>query len=28
MSQCAKTIAKLGAAERVAEVCLEVANGQ
>ena len=27
MSQCAKTIAKLGAAERVAEVCLEVANG-
>jgi UDP-N-acetylglucosamine--N-acetylmuramyl-(pentapeptide) pyrophosphoryl-undecaprenol N-acetylglucosamine transferase len=27
MSQCAKKIAKLGAAERVAEVCLEVANG-
>lgn len=28
MSNCAKTIAKLGAADRVAEVCLEVANGQ
>jgi UDP-N-acetylglucosamine--N-acetylmuramyl-(pentapeptide) pyrophosphoryl-undecaprenol N-acetylglucosamine transferase len=27
MSQCAKTIAKLGAADRVAEVCMEVANG-
>lgn len=26
MSHCAKTIAKLGAANRVAEVCLEVAN--
>ena len=27
MSQCAKSIAKLGAADRVAEACMEVANG-